>query len=79
MSVAEPVVPLTDGGTEDVPSRATPFGHPRGALRAIPRFPKSTSDVEADRLVAAHRPIQIPGGIPVGNGPTAPSTTPAAF
>lgn len=77
---ADPAVPLTDDGTEHGRvSGARPFGHHRGALQPIPRFPKSTVDIEQDRLMAAHRPIQVPGGIPVGKGPTAPNTTPASF
>lgn len=46
-------------GDETDPSRlgVIKFGHPRGALRAIPRYPLDSSDFEAMRVMASIRPI----------------------
>lgn len=73
MSTTEPAVPLTDGGTESYHSGSVrPYGHPRGALRPIPRFPPSTSDIEAAKIAfgpgsSAH-PLPVSGTSPVPEG-----------
>lgn len=65
-------VELTDGGTETYPNRlgVIAFGHPRGALRAIPRYPLDGSDIEAMKVQASIRPIADGSGLgyPVGQG-----------
>lgn len=70
-------------GDEDivVAARVHPFGHPRRGLRAIPRFPLSTSDVEALRVAfgpgsSAH-PLSVSGTYPVPEGGIPPIGSPA--
>ena len=64
---------LTDGGTEVDPYRdgVIAYGHPRGALRAIPRYPLSTADYEAMVVafsVAKGTPDNSGRGYPVKQG-----------
>jgi hypothetical protein len=70
-NAGEPVA-LTDGGTEIDPYRdgVVAFGHPRGALRAIPRYPLDGSDIEAMHLAFSRRPISDTSGkaYPVAQG-----------
>ena len=66
-------VALTDRGTEVDPYRdgVVAFGHPRGALRAIPRYPLDGSDYEAMRVASSFaRPISDTSGksYPVAQG-----------
>lgn len=72
-SAAGEHVQLTDGGTEVDPYRTgtIKFGHPRGALRAIPRYPLDGSDIEAMKVAfSGLRPLNDTSGksYPVAQG-----------
>lgn len=50
------------------PDGVVAFGHPRRGLRAIVRYPLSTSTVEADRIFASVKPLQDGRSYPVAQG-----------
>lgn len=63
-------IPVLEHGDLGAAPRVTPFGHPRKGLRAIPRYPLSTADVEADRIffMSRVRPLNVGGSYPVKQG-----------
>jgi len=53
----------------------SPFGHPRGALRPIPRYPLSLATIEADKILASIKPLNVGGSYPVAQGGIPPIGT----
>lgn len=63
-------IPSPEHGDVGPAAHTTPFGHPRKGLRAIPRYPLSTSQVEFDRIffMSRCRPLNVGGSYPVKQG-----------
>jgi hypothetical protein len=70
-------IPALEHGDLGQAPRVSAFGHPRKGLRAIPRYPLSTADVEADRIMFATtgRPLNVGGSYPVRQGGIVPIGT----
>lgn len=68
-------IPDPEHGDPGPAARMVKFGHPRGALLAIARYPLSTADVEADKLLASKKPIGVGGSYPVAQGGITPVGT----
>lgn len=70
-------IPGLEHGDQGAAPGVTRFGHPRKGLLAIPRYPLSTADVEADRIMFATtgRPLNVGGSYPVRQGGIVPIGT----
>jgi len=68
-------IPVLEHGDLGAAPNVTRFGHPRKGLRPIPRYPLSLATVEADKILASIRPLNVGGSYPVAQGGIPPVGT----
>lgn len=69
-------IPTYEHGDLGAAPRTTRFGHPRKGMRPIPRYPLSTAQVEADRIMfSSTRALNVGGSRPVAQGGIPPIGT----